>query len=176
MEEPHATITIRPERPGDSDAIRKVNDQAFEEADEALLVERLRAHDGVLCSLVAECGGEIVGHILYSPVSLGEGAAAISGAGLGPIAVLPAFQRQGIGGRLIRAGVEQLRAEGCPFIVVLGHPDYYPRFGFTPASGHGVYCQWEVPEEAFMLLVLDEARMQGARGLARYRAEFSELA
>ena len=94
--------------------------------------------------------------------------------GLAPMAVLPERQRQGIGSELVETGLAELRERDCPFVIVLGHPEYYPRFGFEPASRHGIKCEWEVPDEAFMILVLDGARMPEAGGRACYRAEFSE--
>jgi GNAT superfamily N-acetyltransferase len=99
----------------------------------------------------------------------------VEGAGLGPMAVLPGFQRMGTGSKLIVEGTRRLRARRCPFIVVLGHPKYYPRFGFVPASRHSIRCQW-VPDEAFMLLLLDPPRVQGMSGVARYRNEFATVA
>ena len=92
---------------------------------------------------------------------------------LGEFYLFPAYQRQGIGSELVRAGIRQLADAGCPFIIVLGHVDFYPRFGFRPASTHGIKCEWDVPDDVFMLLVLDEQKMQGVSGLAKYRAEFS---
>jgi putative acetyltransferase len=88
---------------------------------------------------------------------------------------MPERQRQSIGGQLIRAGNGILRTRGCPFIVVLGHPAYYPRFGFRPAAASRIRCRWDVPEDAFMVLPLDELRMKGVAGLADYRPEFSQL-
>jgi len=124
-------------------------------------------------SLVAESDGEIVGHILFSPVTVEGGSRSRQGMGLAPMAVTPDRQRQGIGSALVTAGLQMLREQGCPFIIVLGHPDFYPRFGFVPAFRHGLRCQWEgVPDAAFMVLVLDEATMAGVRGVARYRDEF----
>jgi putative acetyltransferase len=117
-----------------------------------------------------------VGHILYSPVRLGDGAQALHGAGLGPMAVLPAFQGTGIGSKLVTEGTDRLRQTGCPFIVVLGHPRYYRRLGFVPASHTGVRCQWDVPDETFMLLVLDPAKVPPDLGVARYRDEFLTVA
>jgi putative acetyltransferase len=96
--------------------------------------------------------------------------------GLAPMAVLPDRQRQGIGSRLIQRGLELLRDRGCPFVVVVGHPEYYPRFGFEPASKHGLVSQWEgMPDEAFMVMVLDAKVMTGAVGVARYRDDFNEV-
>ncbi len=89
------------------------------------------------------------------------------------MAVLPERQRQGIGSMLVQAGVDAMRERNCPFIIVLGHPKYYPRFGFAAASHHGLSCQWDgVPDEAFMVLILDESAMASVSGTARYRDEF----
>jgi putative acetyltransferase len=168
-------IQIREQRPEDRDAIREVNLRAFGRPEEGQLVEELRNNGAILASLVAVQEGQVVGHILYSPVRLHSGGEILVGAGLGPMSVLPEFQGQGIGGKLIEAGNKKLAGEGYPFIVVLGHPGYYPRFGFQPAHTHGVHCQWEVPQEVFMILVLDPEKMQGFSGLAKYRGEFDEV-
>jgi len=97
------------------------------------------------------------------------------GAGLGPMVVLPGHQRRGIGGRLIETGNQKLREAGCPFIVVLGHPEYYPRFGFKPTGEYGLQCEWRVPDNVFMVLVLDPSKMKGVCGSAKYRHEFSSV-
>ena len=91
------------------------------------------------------------------------------------MAVLPEHQHQGVGGKLIEAGTRQLKDAGCPFIVVVGHADYYPRFGFRPARSLGITCEWEVPDNVFLLLVLDPEKMQGVAGMAKYRQEFSTV-
>jgi putative acetyltransferase len=109
---------------------------------------------------------------MYSPLSIGDN---VSGAALGPMAVLPEHQRQGIGSKLIEAGNRNLKDAGCPFIIVVGHADYYPRFGFRPASEHGIKCDWDIPDGVFMLLVLDQAKMEGVSGFAKYRHEFSSV-
>ena len=93
---------------------------------------------------------------------------------LAPMAVLPEYQRQGIGTALVRTGIAKLREKLCPFIIVLGHPEYYPRFGFEPASHHGVRSEWEVPDEAFMIRLLDDIETDGSSALAKYRREFTE--
>lgn len=169
-------VTIREERPEEIETVRAVNDHAFGQPQESRVVDALRANGGVLLSLVAVLNGRVVGHILYSPVTLSSDGGVVVGAGLGPMAVLPAFQRQGIGGKLIERGNEMLRARGCPFVAVLGHPEYYPRFGFRPAGGYGIRCEWEVPDDVFMVLVMDPVTMKGVSGLARYREEFSGVA
>ncbi len=108
---------------------------------------------------------------MYSPASVGD----VIGVGLGPMAVLPKHQRRGVGSKLVDAGNGKLKEAGCPFIIVLGHPNFYPRFGFAPARSRGITCEWDVPDEVFMLLVLDQTQMQGVSGLARYRPEFSTV-
>jgi putative acetyltransferase len=162
-------VEIRAEQPGDIAAIREVNRLAFGQVLEDQIVDTLRTNNAVTLSLVAIVDAQVVGHILYSPLQIGD----LTGAGLGPMAVVPSHQRRGIGSRLVTAGNQQLKDSGCPCIVVLGHADYYPRFGFVPASTRGIRCEWEVPDEVFMLLVLDETKMRGASGLAQYRPEFS---
>jgi len=169
-------ISIRSETPQDAAAVRNVNEQAFGQAQEARLVEQLHANGAVLLSLVAIVDDQVVGHILYSPACVGEESVEIRGAGLAPLAVLPQFQRCGVGSELVDEGSRRMRQSGYPFIVVLGHPEYYPRFGFVPASRYGLRCQWDVPDEAFMVLALDEPALRTVTGLVRYRKEFRELA
>jgi len=166
-------IIIRQESPGDIPGIRRVNELAFGQTTEADLVDALRQVCPELLSLVAEQDGQVIGHALFSPVIIDGGGTTLKGMGLGPIAVLPQRQRQGIGAQLIQAGIRQLSGSGCPFINVLGHPEYYPRFGFVPASRYGVRSEWEVPDEAFMLLVLDQSQPLAIPGVARYHPEFN---
>jgi putative acetyltransferase len=162
-------IEIRDEHSGDVSEIRELNRQAFGQAQEGNIVEALRSNRAVLLSLVATLDGHVVAHILYSPLSV----SGVDGAALGPMAVLPQHQRQGIGSKLVEAGNRRLKDSGCPFIIVVGHPNFYPRFGFKPANTCGITCEWEVPDEAFMVLTLDHAKMAGVAGLAQYRPEFS---
>jgi putative acetyltransferase len=162
-------MEIRDEQPADIPAIREVNRQAFGQEDEGRIVDALRDNGAVTLSLVAIDGGHVVGHIMFSPLSVGP----LVGAGLGPMAVTPSHQRLGIGSRLVQAGIERLRAAGCPFIVVIGHPSFYPRFGFQPAATCGLTCQWDVQPEAFMVNILNSNVTSSMRGLAQYRAEFS---
>jgi putative acetyltransferase len=168
-------FTIREEQPEDYTEIRRLNEQAFDQPLEARLVDLLRTNNAILLSLVAIADRQIVGHILFSPVQLESGESVLEGAGLGPMSVLPDFQRMGIGSRLIEEGIRGIRQMGFPFIVVLGHPNYYPRFGFDPASRYGVTCQWEVPDGVFMVMPFDPARFEGCGGLVRYRDEFSTV-
>jgi len=168
-------IAIRQEQPQDVDAVRTVNESAFGQPDEAGIVDKLRAACDDLLSLVAVCDGQVVGHVLLSPATVESDGGVISGMGLAPMAVLPEYQRKGIGSKLIASALAVLRDRQCPFAIVLGHPEYYPRFGFEPASKYGIKSQWEgIPDEAFMILALDESTMQGISGVARYRDEFDE--
>jgi putative acetyltransferase len=169
-------ITIRCERPEDYPRVRHVNEQAFGQPIEADLVEKLRDACADAVSLVAE-DDTIVGHILLTPVVVEGAERPVLGMGLAPIAVLPDRQRQGIGTQLVRRGLAILRERGCPFVVLVGHPEYYPRFGFEPCSAHGITSQWEgIPDKAFMILVLDAHAMAGVSGVAKYRKEFNEIA
>ncbi len=168
-------ICVREERPDDIDAIRCLNEKAFGQLTEANIVERLRENCPNLLSLVAIQAGQIVGHLLFSPVRIEGDGKNMQGMGLAPMAVLPEFQRRGIGSLLVQNGLEILKNRSCPFVIVLGHPEYYPRFGFRRASLCGIRSQWEgVPDEAFMIRILDEEAMIGASGMARYQREFDE--
>src|SRR5229473_5179817 len=170
-------MTIRPERPEDASRVRHVNELAFGQSAEADLVERLRQACTDSLSLVAEDDDAVVGHILFTSVVVESAGRRVLGMGLAPMAVLPDRQRQGIGSQLVRRGLDILRERGCAFVVVVGHPEYYPRFGFETASVHGLASQWEgVPDAAFMVLVLDVHAMAGVSGVAKYREEFNELA
>jgi putative acetyltransferase len=164
---------IRPEQPEDILAIRNVNDRAFGQPNEGAVIDELRGTCEGLLSLVAMVEGQVVGHILFSPARLEvEDGGELPGMGLAPVGVLPEWQLKGIGSELITAGLAAIRQTPCPFVIVLGHTDYYPRFGFDPASKHGIRCQWDVPDEAFMIMVMDPDAMRGASGLARYRPEW----
>lgn len=162
------SIEIREELPEDVGAIRDVNNHAFGQTHEGNIVDTLRSNGAALLSLVATLNGRVVGHIMYSPIMVGE----VTGAAIGPMAVLPDQQGRSIGSRLVEAGNQKVKDAGWPFIVVLGHAGFYPRFGFRPASSLGIKCEWDVPDEAFMALILDREKMQGVSGLAKYRHEF----
>jgi putative acetyltransferase len=163
-------LTIRPERPADADAVRRVNKVAFGQPDEADLVDRLRQSGARYLGLVAEAEGGVVGHVLFTPVSLDAGTADVRG--LAPMAVLPEHQRSGVGSALVRAGLAACAEDGAEAVVVLGHPDYYPRFGFRPASAFGLACAYDVPDEAFMALELVEGALADAGGVAHYHPAF----
>jgi putative acetyltransferase len=168
-------VEIRREKPKDIKQIYSVNEQAFKDSAEARIVDDLRENCPGTLSLVAEDEGEIVGHIFFSPTSIEWSGTLIKGMGLAPMAVRPDRQRQGIGSHLVRAGLEILEEKGCAYIIVLGHPEFYTRFGFKPASKYNLTCQWEgIPDEAFMIVVNDPPSLLGVKGVARYRDEFDE--
>ena len=168
-------VTVRPERQDDIAAVRAVNEAAYGQHAEAEIVDAIRERCASAVSLVALEADRIVGHILFSPVRVFGKKASFPGMGLGPMAVVPERQRRGIGSLMVRAGIEAVRERRCPFIVVLGHPGYYPRFQFVPASQHGLTSQWpSVPDAAFMVRVLDGLKMAGICGTVRYRDEFDQ--
>jgi putative acetyltransferase len=167
-------VAIRPEHTGDVTAVRQVNERAFAGPAEASLVDALRGSAGSI-SLVATISGRVVGHIMFTPVTLDE-APDVRVAGLAPMAVLPEHQRTGIGGHLIRAGLAACREHGYAAIVVVGHADYYPRFGFAAAHSLGLRCEFNVPPEAFMVTVLDATALPYVTGTVRYRPDFAAAA
>ena len=168
-------VIIQEECEAAYDAVRIVNDRAFGTPEEGNIVEKLRNACLETLSLVAVSDERIVGHIFFSPVTVGPEDQQVLGMGLAPMAVLPEFQRKGIGSLLVVEGIRRIKETDCPFIIVVGHSDYYPRFGFERASTYGLRCQWEgVPDEAFMILWLNRSMVECVSGVARYRHEFDE--
>lgn len=167
-------VEIRSETPQDVSAVRKVNLEAFNSPYEANLVDRLRSEGVHLLSLVAAKNERIVGHILFSPVKIDTPDGPFEVAGLAPMAVYPHVQRSGIGSALIRTSLQILRERKVPAIVLLGHPEYYPRFGFRPASEFGIRYGYRVPDEAFMAIELQEGCLAGHPGLAKYHPAFDD--
>jgi putative acetyltransferase len=162
---------IRNEGIADIEAIRRVNEAAFGQPAEARLVDALREQATPFLSLVADDDGAIVGHICFTPVEAGH----TTILGLAPMAVLPERQKEGIGTKLIEAGLAACRRAGFGAVVVLGHPQYYPRFGFEPAATKGLRSEYDVPHEAFMLLELVPGAAAGLEGVARYHRAFSDF-
>jgi putative acetyltransferase len=167
-------VRIRLERPVDIPGIRAVNRAAFKTSTEADLVDPLRKQASPIVSLVAEDREAVIGHILFSPVTLTPHPE-VQIMGLAPMSVVPARQRHGIGTALVREGLEQCRRSGFGAVIVLGHAEYYPRFGFRPASQFGLSCEYDVPDEVFMALELDKDILRGRSGRIRYHAAFASV-
>lgn len=160
----------RPEHASDVTAIRAILESAFPTAAEARLVDALRSSGRLTVSLVAADGAECVGHIAFSPVTVGGA----TGLGLGPVAVLPSHQGKGVGALLVREGLATCAQLDAGFVVVLGEPEYYGRFGFTRASEAGLDNEFGV-DEAFMVLELRAGSLPEGGGLVRYAPEFALL-
>jgi len=167
-------MLIRAEKENDRDAVYAVNASAFETPSEANLVDALLEQAQPVVSLVAEDNGEVVGHIMFSPVSLSD-YPDLKVMGLAPMAVAPEHQRKGIGSALVRAGLEQCRKLGFVAVFVLGHPEYYPRFGFLPSSRFGIDSDYDVSEEVFMATELEPGALSGKKGRVKFHAAFSNL-
>jgi putative acetyltransferase len=170
--------TIRAEQNADVQTIRRINNEAFGQEDESRLIDAIRASEGFVpeLSLIAELSGKPVGHILFSLIHIETESGSIPALSLAPMAVLPEDQRKGIGSALVRRGLDECRRSGGKIVIVLGHAEYYPRFGFVPARTSGIECPWpDVPDEAWMVLELTAGALHGVRGVARYSAAFGAV-
>ncbi|GHD60263.1 GNAT family N-acetyltransferase [Jeongeupia chitinilytica] len=167
------SMLIRPATVADAHAIRELVTAAFGQPGEAGLVDALRDAGRASVELVAQADDLIVGHVLFSSVSV-EGVAG-DVAGLAPLAVAADWRRQGVGRALIEAGLTELRKQGAAAVVVLGDPAYYGRFGCVPASRFGLSCEYEVPAEYFMALELWPDALAFGAGVVRYAPEFAAL-
>jgi putative acetyltransferase len=163
---------IRPEQPDDADGIRTLNRAAFEGEAEAKLVDLLRERGRVIVSLVAMEDGQVVGQVLFTEVTVTP-PVPFKGVGLAPLAVLPGFQNRGIGTELGHKGLALCRDLGFDFAVVLGHTEYYPRFGFKKASDFGIGNDYNV-DDPFMALEFKPGVLGTFRGVAHYAPEFAE--
>lgn len=163
-------VVVRPETPADLEGIREVNRRAFGQEDEARLVDALRDEGYARLPLVAEAGGRIVGHILFSDLPIITPTGTLHALALAPAAVLPDRQRQGIGSRLVREGLKACADEGHRIVVVLGHPDYYPRFGFSARLAERLKAPFSGP--AFMAVELVPRALADVTGEVRYPPPF----
>ncbi len=170
-------IIYRSEEPGDENGITRVNDLAFGQVNEGRMIEALRKKKTYVTdlSLVAVLDGSIIGHILFFPVHVRRADGSLKKVlSLAPLSVIPKYQNRGIGGILILKGLKKSKALGYRGVVVLGHADYYPRFGFTKASEWGIYCPFHVPDATFMAIELTEGALDNIRGTVVFPPEYNE--
>ena len=164
-------LTVRREVAADHESIRTVNRLAFDRDDEAQLVDALREGGYVRLSLVAERAGQVVGHILFSDLPIIIEAGTVPALALAPMAVLPAFQKQGIGMALVREGLDACREQGHKIVVVLGHPHFYPRFGFTSKLAARLASPFS-GKESFMAVEQVPGALDGVKGRVQYPPPF----
>lgn len=167
-------MNVRSEELKDYLIVHNLNTQAFGSEAEANLVDGLRQHAKPYVSLVYEKDSKVVGHIMFSPVTL-TGNAALKIMGLAPVAVDPEWQKQGIGHELIKAGLAKCKELGYLACVVLGHPEYYPKFGFVPSKVFNIKSEYDVPDEVFMVLELEDGYLSHAEGVIQYHPEFGKI-
>lgn len=165
-----SALFVREEQPSDREQVWRVNETAFGRPDEADLIERLRVEGAILLSLVAEANGQIIGHILFSRMTVETAQGSVVAVSLAPMAVLPDHQGHQVGSHLVRQGLAELRGRGERIVIVLGHKDYYPRFGFSPEKAR--YLASPFPPDAFMALELSDGALAGIRGAVRYPSAF----
>lgn len=152
-----------------------VETAAFGRINEARLVDSLRSAGALTFSAVAEAESKVVGHAAFSPVKIEDERGSFEALALAPVAVLPTWQRKGVGSALLKWSLDECRRLGHKLVIVVGHPEYYPRFGFVPATPGGIRCPFDVPSEAFMLLELQPGALAGRTGTIKYRPEFNDV-
>ena len=168
-------MNIREEVASDIDKIWEVNSEAFETETEANLVNALRNSGCTYLSLVAEIDNKVVGHILFTPVELSGNENKLKLMGLAPMAVFSQYQSKGISSQLVQAGLEHCQTLGYDAVVVLGHPNYYPKFGFSPSVKYGIKSEYEVPDEVFMILELTPGSLKNHEGVIKYHEAFNSV-
>jgi len=168
-------LQIRQEQPGDETSIHYVNEQVFDSPAEADLVDTLRKQEAFVLSMVALENDTIVAHVLFTEAIIDDLAVSFKALSLAPMAVLPEYQRRTIGSQLLNAALDKCRQSGYDVVIVLGHPDYYPMFGFTPAKPLGIQCEFDVPDDAFMVLELRENALAKWTGVIKYQPEFRDV-
>jgi putative acetyltransferase len=169
-------MIIRSEKIEDQEAVREINLNAFPTDVEATLVEKLRSSmDTISLVAVHEDKDKVVGHILFSPLTIENNEESFPALILAPVAVLPEYQKQGIGSKLVENGIIECRNQGHSIIVLVGHPEYYPRFGFKSAEQNGIEHPFEVPEDVFMVYELVPDALSSVNGVLKYSAPFEEF-
>jgi putative acetyltransferase len=168
-------MNIRTEKPDDIKKIRSINLDVFNTDSEANLIDALRKSSAPLISLVAEENNVIVGHILFSPVTLEGDKDSVSIAGLAPMAVLSSRQNQGIGSGLVEAGLRLCKQAGYKAVAALGHPGFYSRFGFMPSEHYNIRSEYDVPADVFMIKELHDSALDGQAGIIKYNPAFNIL-
>lgn len=168
-------LTIRPEGKEDFSVIRQINRKAFDTDAEANLIEALRKSNVPIISLVAEYNDIVIGHILFSEVSLDGHCPNIKISGLAPMAVLPEYQKKGIGSQLVIEGMKACRQTEYSAVVVLGHPQFYPHFGFEPSVNFKIKSEFDVPDEVFMIKELTKDALTNCSGTIIYHAAFKQF-
>ena len=168
------SISVRQELPADHEAIRTVHELAFGWPDEAQIVVSLRDSPAYLpeLSLAAEADGEIVGHVMLSTAKIEGESSSWTALVLGPIGVPPSSQRRGIGSAMVHAALERAAVMGYGAVFLIGHPTYYPRFGFVPASRYGMKTTYNVPDEVFMVRLLRPDGVEGITGTVVFPEAF----
>jgi predicted N-acetyltransferase YhbS len=174
------TTIIRKENSFDHNWVIELTAKAFEtmpfsEGDEDKLVENLRKASSFIpeLSLVAELNGQVVGHILFTPMIIDNGQQQYQSLVLGPVSVLPEYQKQGIGGKLVIAGHQKAKELGFQSVILIGHAEYYPRFGYKPASTWGIKTQIPLPsDDVFMAVELTEGALSNVSGMVIFPPEF----
>lgn len=173
-------ITIRQERQTDYRKTEEVVQQAFlheefSDKKEHELVKRIRECDAFIPELsIVAVDEKIVGHIMLSKITIEQGATSVESLALAPVSVARSHQKKGIGGKLIAYALEKAKELGYGSVVVLGHPEYYPKFGFKKASEWNIKAPFEVPDEVFMVMELTENSLEGVEGIVQYSSAFAE--
>ena len=167
-------VIIRKEHESDYQRVYEVNKLAFQQEDESKLIEKIRKGQNFISelSLVAEVDGKIVGHILFSKIKIMSDDSIYDSLSLAPMAVIPEYQKKKVGSKLVEKGLKKAEKLGFNSVIVLGHSEYYPKFGFLKASKWGIKCPFEVPEEAFMAIELVDGALDGKKGIVQYPDEF----
>lgn len=170
-------INIRPEKAKDYSKITDINNRAFNQYNEGKLIENLRKKEGFISdlSLVAEYNNQLVGHILFYPISIIGKDKKYTSLALAPMAVLPEYQNRGIGSKLIKEGLKIAKNLGFKSVIVIGYPEYYPRFGFKKASKWDIKPPFNVPDDAFMAIELVDNGLENVSGIVEYSEEYYDV-